>query len=174
MLEILPALVVLLTAIGSAIGVVLKLVVERTIASSFDTHAKALQLQMQRRAAFEDQVLADRFALVTTFAARLERVATNLNRIQAGQPAPDGFMREGEIVPLTEIFEDLEIQRLVLGEEFYDPFARQAQLAWRIANTQDPQEREQCGAAWVQLREEIRSAAEEVFAITRIRPPQIP
>jgi hypothetical protein len=82
-------------------------------------------------------------------------------------------MRAGEIAPLTEILEDLEIQRLVLGEEFYEPFAPQAQLALRIANAQDPREREQCAAEWLQLRGAIRSTAEAVFAITKIRPPRI-
>jgi len=99
---------------------------------------------------------------------RLERVMTNLNRVRHGQQV-QGFMKQNEIVPLTEIFEDLEIHRLVLGEDFYRLFSKQARLALRAANARSPEDWAESGEEWDRLREEIRSAVEAVFGISQIR-----
>jgi hypothetical protein len=111
--------VVLLIAFGAALLFVIKLIVEKSIASEFDAKSKVFETLLKRRSAFEEKVLSDRFALITGISTRLERVMTNLNRLRSGQPAPDGFMKQNEIVPLTEIFEDVSVNRLDLGEDFH-------------------------------------------------------
>lgn len=163
-----PAAVLLIAVVAAAIFF-LKLVVEKTIAIGFDTQAKLMEMLLQRRSAFEEKVLADRFALITGLSARLEKVMTNLNRIRSGQPFPDGFMQQNEVVPLTEIFEDLSVHRLILGEDFHDLFWRKSQLALKAANTLEPQEWADVGKDWIRLQQEIRVAAEGSFGISRIR-----
>ena len=160
----------LLIAFGAGLLFVTKLIVEKSIASEFDAKSKAVfETLLKRRSAFEEKVLSDRFALITGLSARLERVMTNLNRLRSGQPAPDGFMKQNEIVPLTEIFEDLEIHRLVLGEDFYRLFGEQAQLALQVANLRSSEDLAKSGEEWTRLREEIRLAAEAAFGISKIR-----
>jgi hypothetical protein len=105
--------VVLLIAFGAALLFVTKLIVEKSVAYEFDSKSKVFEKLLERRSAFEDKVLSDRFALVTGLSARLERVMTNLNRLRSGQHPPDGLLRHRDIVPLTEIFEDLTVHRLV-------------------------------------------------------------
>lgn len=160
--------VVLLLAVGSAVLFILKLSVEKSIAASFETYAKKLELRLERRSAFEEKVLIDRFTLVTSLSARLEKVTTNLNRLRSGQPIPEGFMKQKEIVPLTEIFEDLSIHRLILTEDFYELLSKKAQLALRAANARDSQEWDEVGKEWIRLREEIRLAVEKAFGISKI------
>ena len=162
-----PAVVVLI-ALGAAMLFVTKLIMERSIAYPFDTKSKFFDKLLERRSAFEDKVLSDRFALISGLSARLERVMTNLNRIRSGQQAPDGFMRENEILPLTEVFEDLEIHRLVLGEDFYRLFSRQAQLALKAANLSNLEDWRNSGQEWARGREELRLAAEAAFGISKI------
>lgn len=78
-------------------------------------------------------------------------------------------MKQKEIVPLTEIFEDLETHRLALTEEFYQLFQGKAQLALKAANVRNPQEWDDIAKEWLRLGEEIRSAAENAFRISEIR-----
>jgi hypothetical protein len=160
--------VVLLLAFGAAMLFVTKSIVERSIAYEFDTKSKVFEKLLERRSAFEDKVLSDRFGLITGLSARLERVMTNLNRLRSGQQPSNGFMRENEIVPLTEVFEDLEIHRLVLGEDFYRIFSRQAQLALRAANPSSLEDWRNSGQEWARGREELRLAAEAAFGISKI------
>lgn len=162
--------VVLLLAFGAGLLFVTKLIVERSIASEFDEKSKVFEALLKRRSAFEEKVLSDRFALITGLSMRLERVMTNLNRLRSGQAAPDGFMKQNEIVPLTEIFEDVEIHRLVLGEDFHSLFSKQAQLALRIANVSrsSPEDWRKGAEEWGRLRQEIRSMAEAAFGISKI------
>lgn len=163
-----PAVAIML-AIAGALLYVLKLIVERAVASSFDTRAKMLELSLQRRSAFEEKVLTDRFALVTDLSTRLQRIMTDYNRIRSGQPAPEGFYSGNEIVPLTRIYEDLEIHRLVLTEEFHELFVRKADLALRIVNHQDPQEFQELLEQWGRSNADIRMHTEKVFGISQIR-----
>ena len=161
--------IVLLLAFGAGLLFIIKLIVEKSISSAFDAKSKAFEKLLERRSAFEEKVLSDRFTLVTELSARLERVVTNLNRLRSGKPVPDGFMRQQEIVPLTEIFGDLEIHRLVLSEDFYRLFAKQAQLALKMSNMRSQEDWTNAIQEWTRLREEIRFAAENAFGISKIR-----
>jgi hypothetical protein len=160
--------VVLLIALGAAMLFVTKLIVEKSVAYEFDTKSKIFEKLLERRSAFEDRVLSDRFALITGLSARLERVMTTLNRARSGQQAPNGFMSNNEIVPLTEVFEDLEVHRLVLGEDFYSLFSGQAELALKAANLSSLEDWRNSGQEWARGREELRLAAEAAFGISKI------
>lgn len=163
-----PAMVLLL-ALGASILFVLKLTVEKSIAANFDAHTKKIELHLARRSSFEEKVLTERFALVTSLSARLEKVMTNLNRIRSGQPVPAGFMKQNEIVPLTKIFEELSVHRLVLTEDFHGLFWKKAQLALKAANAQNAEEWQKIGDEWLRLQEEVRVVAEAAFGISKIR-----
>lgn len=93
---------------------------------------------------------------------------TNLNRLRSGQSPPDGFKKQNEIVPLTEIFEDVIIHRLVLGEDFHGLFLKQAKLALKAARASSSEDWHKSGEEWTQLREEMRIAAEAAFGISKI------
>jgi hypothetical protein len=157
--------VVFLIAIGSVLIFVMKLAVEKSIASGFDAHSRYLQ----RRSTFEEKVLTDRFEKVIGLSARLERVMTNLNRLRSDQPAQDGFMQLNEVVPLTEIFEELTVHRLILTEDFYLLFRRKAELTLRAANSSDSIELDEVAAEWVSLNNEIRSVIDRDFGVSKIR-----
>ena len=160
--------VVLVIALAAVLLFLVRLIVEKSIASQFDAKSRVFEALLKRRSAFEEKVLSDRFALITGLSARLERVMTNLNRLRSGRPAPDGFMKRNEIVPLTEIFEDVSIHRLVLGEDFYTLFSKQAEFALKAANLSSSEDWRETGEEWAALREEIRLAAEAAFGISKI------
>ncbi|MCH8498926.1 MAG: hypothetical protein LAT63_10635 [Marinobacter sp.] len=163
--------IVLLLAIGAALIFLLKLVVEKVVSTQFSLQSKQLEIHFARRSAFEEKVLAERFALVNGLSARLEQVMTDLNRARSGQPLQEGVMRGNELVPLTTLFVDLEIHRLLLGEGFYELFTRMAQTALATAKqvqAGDSGAWEQLSRQWVTLRAELRGAADDAFGLSRI------
>jgi len=90
--------------------------------------------------ASKTQRMEDRAALATSLSQRLDDVATNVNRVRSGQPPPEGFIRGNELVPLTDIFNDLHGNRARLGEELYNLLITKADLVLRLANGRDSQQ----------------------------------
>lgn len=163
-----PAVVALL-AIGAAALYVLKLTVDKSITAGFDTHLRELELGLERRSAFRDKVLTERFTRIADLSARLERVLTNLNRLRTGSSVPEGFQRGREIVPLTEIYEDLKIYRLILTEEFYALLLKEAHLVLKLAQDMSEDEWNQSAAEWNHLDEQLRAAVEEAFKLSEVK-----
>ena len=87
--------VVILLAIGGAFLFVFQKIAEKAVAQAFDRHAKALELRLTRRSAFEEKLLTDRYAALVELNGRLDQFMTILNRIRSGQPAPEGFYSTG-------------------------------------------------------------------------------
>jgi hypothetical protein len=84
--------------------------------------------------AADTQRAEDRAALATSFSQRLDNVGTELNRVRSGQPPPEGFFRGNELVPLTDIWNDLYGSRVRLGEDLYTLLIKKARLVLRFAN----------------------------------------
>jgi len=163
-----PAVVALI-ALGAAALFVLKLAVERGIAAGFQAQAKARELAISRRSAFEERILAERYGMVTDFAERLERLATQLHRERQGQPAGEVLRQGQDLVPLTDIHVELSVHRLVLGEALFTAFDGQAKLLLEIARASTPEEYRPLGERWIAAREAVRREAEEQFGISEIR-----
>jgi hypothetical protein len=165
-----PLPVALTLCLAAGLLYITKVVVEKGVESEFDRQAKALEIRLNRRSSFEEMVLTRRFELMTSFSSSLQRVMTDLNRIRSGmEPASKGFMVGNEIVPLTMIFEDLEVHRLVLGPDLYSILSLQAQLALQAANEKSPDRWAEFARLWSDANAELRSAAEVTFGVTSIR-----
>src|SRR5882762_7793199 len=98
--------VVLLLAMAGVLVFVMKNVTEKAISSQFDRYTKQITLKLEKRSNFEEKVLLDRYEVIRQLGTRLGRVETNLRRIRRGTEVK-GFMKDGDIVPLTEVFEGL-------------------------------------------------------------------
>jgi hypothetical protein len=164
---------VLLLAIAGAILFLIKLIVERSVAGAIDRRGKALDLALSRRSAFEDKILTDRYTRIIDLAARLQRITTNLNRLRVKEKVPDGFKSGNDIVPLTEVYEDMEIYRIVLTERFHALLSQKAALALSMAESieyeEDTQgEWQRLGAEWQQADRDLRNAVDEAFGLSKI------
>lgn len=161
--------VVALIAVGAVGAFLVKLIVEKAIARTFDEKTKRFETLFQRRSAFEEMILIERFELMSSLDARLQRIMTNLNRARSGHPVPDGFLTDGELVPLTEVFEDIEIGRLKLGEDLRNRMESLAQAALTASNAADENEWKHAAEEWIQLRKELREQVEADFGLTSIK-----
>jgi hypothetical protein len=108
-----PSVAVLLV-LGAGVVFVFKIVVERAIDAKFAEQTKLLELRLQRRSAFEERVLLDRYQLVTQLSNRLEDVRHNIARVRSGTPAAKDFQVGQDIPSLTAIHGELKVNRSIL------------------------------------------------------------
>jgi hypothetical protein len=162
-----PAIVVSLVALAAAVFVLRK-TVEKAIDASFERKTKQAELLLGRQSAFKEKVLTERYLLIGGLLARLERIATNLNRQRSNRPVPESFQRGNEIVPLTEVFEDLEIHRLILGDQYYALFLDLARSTLALANVRADDEWSRVGQRRAEVQKQVRQLADTDFQISTI------
>ena len=156
----------IILVLWSATIYIIRIIVDKTIESKFDTYSK----RFEKRLDFEQKILGDRYTLIMDLSRRLENIMTNMNRMRKGMEIPEGFLnKDNELVHLTEIFEDLDTNRLALTERFYELFTAKAQLALKAASIKDQQEWTTLAAEWGRNSAEIRSVTDEVFLLSKIR-----
>lgn len=161
--------VVALIALGAIAVFMVKLIVEKAVAREFDQKTKRFETLFQRRSTFEEKVLIERFELMSSLYARLQRIMTITNRIRSGQPVPNGFLSHGELVPLTEVFEDIEIGRLKLGEELRNHMESLAQATLTASNASDDDQWNRATEEWHRLAKQLRGRVEADFGLASIR-----
>lgn len=128
---------VALTIVGAAgLVFVLKTVTENAIASEFDRYKREIELRLERRSNFEEKILLDRYTVIRELQTRIGRVMTDLNRHRHGTVV-EGLLRDGDIVPLTEIFELLAVNRYLITDRFHKILWDQSQLLIRLGNAGD-------------------------------------
>jgi hypothetical protein len=162
-----PAIVVLLGFLLMVL--VIRLLIRHTIANAFEEQKKTFAILFKRRSDFEDRVIAARFTLVTELTSRLERVGTNLNRIYNGEEPDTGFMRGNDVVPLTAIFEDLQVHRLVLTEELHQLLHRRAEIALELSKTREKEARRKLTDEWDSNHKKLRVLVGDMFKLDLIK-----
>lgn len=150
--------VVLLLAFGAALLFVFQRLAEKSVESMFERRNQRIELLLRRRSSFEEKVLTDRYSAVAELALRLGKIGADLNRLHHGKDVP-GLLDGDEIVPLTEVYIDLEARRFLLGESFHALLREQARCLLHMANVRDEAAKVQVSqdylAACAHLREEM-------------------
>jgi hypothetical protein len=160
--------VVLLLAVGGIFIFVSKQMIENTISAQFQEYKKEVELRLQRRSNFEERVLLDRYALLRDIHDKIGRVMTDLNRVRSGTTV-EGLIRNGDIVPLTEVFMLIDHNRFLITERLREILRSQAQLAIKYANTKDhPKATAKLQSDYMELDRTFDQAMNEVFGLDRI------
>lgn len=162
-----PAIVLLLL-LGAAFIYLLKAVTEKTIANAFDRYKKELELKLEKRSNFEEKILLDRYLVIRELQTKIGTVMTNLNRIRHGGTV-EGFIVNQDIVPLTEVFELLAVNKYLITDTFHDIFWQQAQIALQVANSRDEQEQKQLADQYVALLEKFYAEMNAMFRLEKIK-----
>jgi len=159
--------VLLLVLLGGAFIFVSKQVTENAISAQFEQYRKEVELRLQRRSNFEERVLLDRYVLLRDIHTKLGGVMTDLNRVKSGTTVK-GLLHNGDLVPLTEVFELIEANRYLITERFRTILSSQGQLEIQYANTQDAKVIEKILSDYVELEGKFDQAMNEVFGLDRI------
>jgi hypothetical protein len=155
-------------------------VLSSVIAIMFHGRTKKIEAIVQQRSRFEEKVLTDKYTLLLDISVRLERVMSNLYRWRVGQSVPEAFFAGTEdnarltgkdVLPLSKICEDLQANKLLLGNGLFQLLWAQAQIAGAANNVafDDAAAWEQKWNEWDNGREKISKAADESFGISLIR-----
>lgn len=148
-------------------GFVLKLMTDKAIKFQFDRQTKTIGLALERRSRFEEMILTERYDTVSALLSRLTRIASDIRRLRQGIPV-DGLMRGNDIVPLTEVYEDLAARRHVLTERFHPNFNALATLLIDLAKANTAEELKEIEKAYQRLLTAIQTDMEDVFGLSDI------
>jgi len=159
--------VVLLIALGGTFIFIAKQIMENTISAQFQQYKKELELRLQRRSNFEERVLIDRYTMVRDIHHKIGRVMTDLNRRRSGTSI-EGLIRNGDIVPLTEVFEMISLNSSLITARFTEVLSSQAQLAIKYANTNDPKGVSKLASDYTELDRAFNQAMNDNFGLDRI------
>jgi hypothetical protein len=162
-------LVVILLAVGAAFLYVAKIVVEKTVTARLDAYAEESRLRLGRRSGFEEKILTDRYVAFTDLFMRMQRITTTVNRKHHGEPVPEGFRVGDDIVPLTEIYEELSVRETLLGPRLHSSLAEAAQAALEMSRADSAGNWPEAVSGWLRARKELQAAAEEEFGLSTIR-----
>lgn len=116
-----------------------------------------------------DTIKRHRYNLVVKLENQMVEIEANLNRIMSGQKPPPGFFVEYdgtiEIVPLSNVFNDIEANKALLTQEFYDSLKKQAELLLEMAQAKDINEFNNLGQEYLKAREEVQTIFTSHFGL---------
>jgi len=92
---------------------------------------------------------------------------TDLNRLRH-ETSVEGLIRNHDIVPLTEVFELLAVNKYLITERFHKILWDQSQILIRIANAKDPKTVAALQAEYIKLLESFYEVMNDVFGIDKI------
>ncbi|MCF3131964.1 hypothetical protein [Streptomyces olivochromogenes] len=157
-------------AAGAGLLYIIRLIIDRFVEKGISLAFRERELHLESRSAFEDRVLEDRFRLFNDIVTRLVRITTDLNRVRRGRDATqEPFLQDGELFPLTQVFEDCELHRLVLGEELYAVLINAARVVLQLVQADSEEQYRTLGGAWIQVLDKVRKVGEENFGLSRIK-----
>jgi hypothetical protein len=126
-----------------------------------------IKTAIAKRSDFEKQILLDQYKMVVDLETNIMTISTNLNRLRSGTQIPE-FIVDGDIVPLTRVFEQLAINRWLLRDQFHSLFLHQARLLLAIANERDAGLLRKLLGEWEQSVTNFSEAMDRVFKISTI------
>ncbi len=92
-----------------------------------------VKAQVATQRALDNEIRMGQYKTATALYGKLVEITTNINRMKHGTEVP-GFMNKNDIVPLTEVYEELTAKHFLLGDTFYQNLNAQANLALQLAN----------------------------------------
>ncbi len=159
--------VVILLACGAALVFVLRHVVEKAVDNQFEKRQKRLELLLERRSKFEEKVLLDQYEAVAKLQLKLASIGADINRMRSGIKV-EGLMKGKDIVPLSEVYIELQAKRFLLKEGFYELLSKEADNLLTFGNANDPDEVSRLGREFLELNESFRKEMNLVFGIEKM------
>lgn len=160
--------IVLLILTGTIFIYLMKMVTEKIISNEFDRHKKAMELDLQRQSSFEEKILLDRYSIIRELQTKIGNVMTNLKRRRHGTEI-EGFIVNSDIIPLTEIFEILAVNKYLITKDFHDIFWQQSQIAIQFANENNEFCLKQLEDKYLELLEQFYKKMNDMFDIEKIK-----
>jgi len=96
---------------------------------------ETLKTDIAAAGALSIEIRQGQFEAAKQLFEKLGQIHTNWNRYRQGQDVPEGFINKSDLVPLTEVYDELGSKNYLLGDELYTNLKSQADKMLEIAMT---------------------------------------
>lgn len=110
----------------------------------------------------------DRYLMIRELQTKIGIVLTNLKRVKNGTKL-EGFIVNNDIVPLTEVFESLAVNKYLITDKFHRIFWEQSQIALQFANETNEAKMKELGDNYLNLVDELYKEMNEMFELDKIK-----
>jgi hypothetical protein len=103
---------------------------------------EAIKADIAAESAHNNEIRQGQYTTATSLYSKLVGIMTNVNRRRYGYEIPPDFMNKNDIVPLTEVYEELTAKRFLIDDKIYECLKGQADLILERANVPSDQQAE--------------------------------
>jgi hypothetical protein len=159
-----PVIVAIITLVIG--GYFIKYGIERTLEAEFQKRDRELELAMKRQSNFQEKVLWQKYSLLTSQNEILHQLRAEIHGYILGT-AEQTFVKNGHVYRLTDVYEQLNINRFLIGEEMYRLMTQHAATLQRFSKLKSKQDKAygETITLFLEIDEQYRYAMREVFNI---------
>jgi hypothetical protein len=162
-----PFFIIMVLVLVSTVFV-LKLIFEKSLSTEFDKYKKSMELKLKKRSRFDEKILLDRYNLIRDIQARQHKVLTIINRIRHGIKV-DNFIIQNEPVQMTEVYELLALNKIIITLPIHDKLIKQADLIMKIINDKAFTKREKFEKEYLTMIDDLNSEMNKMFGLDKIK-----
>lgn len=162
-----PFFIIMFLVLVSTIYVI-KLIFEKSLSQEFDKYKKSMELKLEKRSRFDEKILLDRYNLIRDIQAKQNKVLTNLNRIKHGIKV-DNFIIGSEPVQMTEVYELLALNKIIITVPIHNKLTKQAELIMKIINEKAINKSDKLENDYLVMIEDLNFEMNQMFGLDKIK-----
>lgn len=115
-------------------GYFVKYGIERTLEAEFQKRDRQLELAMKRQSNFQEKVMWEKYLVLTSQNREMHELRAEINGSYITNSDSKTFKNGPDVPRLTAVYEQLNINRFLIGEEMYQLMRKQARILLQFAN----------------------------------------
>lgn len=115
-------------------GYFVKYGIERTLEAEFQKRDRQLELAMKRQSNFQEKVMWEKYLVLTSQNREMHELRAEINGSFITKSDSKSFKNGQDVPRLTAVYEQLNINRFLIGEEMYQLMRKQARILLQFSN----------------------------------------
>jgi len=115
-------------------GYFVKYGIERTLEAEFQKRDRQLELAMKRQSNFQEKVMWEKYVVLTSQNKEMHELRAEINGAFITKSDSKSFKNGQDVPRLTAVYEQLNINRFLIGEEMYQLMRKQARILLQFSN----------------------------------------
>lgn len=114
-------------------GYFVKYGIEKTLEVEFQKRDRQLELAMKRQSNFQEKVMWEKYLVLTSQFEVMHQLRAEINGFLIRNDVEPTFMKNGDMYRLTEVYEQLNINRFLIGEDMYKLMRQHGHLLIKLS-----------------------------------------
>lgn len=114
-------------------GYFIKYGIEKTLEVEFQKRDRQLELAMKRQSNFQEKMMWQKYLVLTSQNEVMHQLRAEINGYLIRKDVEPTFMKDGDMYRLTEVYEQLNINRFLIGEDMYKLMRQQGRLLIQLS-----------------------------------------